>query len=262
MYQEYSAAVDKAGKTAPKEAQKGAEERPVERKAEEISREAAEKLRVFAGRVDKHIEALARVRLVGWIAFAAMAAAGSLSLLMGWSLFEAFLTPFTSVWGLATGGFLGFSALQALRPEATEGMQLGALAAGAVVGLAVYFFAARKAKPVAAFLVILSPFAILSCVLFPVNASLGMIVFLIGLLGGGATMMWMTTMIMMATAVFGACSLIGAYGLLSYLLRAHAEFLKNSFAWLLEDPLFLLIVFVVVTYFGLHFQHASAQPSR
>ena len=109
---------------------------------------------------------------------------------------------------------------------------------------------------------ILSPFAILSCILFPVSAALGTGTFLIGLLASAAAMMWMTRIIIIATAVFGACSLIGAYGLLSYLLHAHAEFVKNSFTWLLEDPFFLLIVFAVVTYFGLHFQHASAQPSR
>lgn len=262
VYQEYSATVDRAERAEPSGTERRAEERLIERKAEEISREAEERFKDLAGHVDTQLEALARTQMVGWGAFVAMVAAGFASLLLGWSLFEAFLTPFTSVWGLVTGGFLGFSTLQALRPEATEQAQLGALAVGAVVGLTVCFVAARKAKPVAALIVILSPFAILSCILFPVDATLGTVAFLIGLLASAAAMMWMTRMIIIATAVFGACSLIGAYGLLSYLLHAHAGFLKNSFTWLLEDPFFLLIVFAVVTYFGLHFQHASAQPSR
>ena len=80
-----------------------------------------------------------------------------------------------------------------------------------------------------------------------------------GLLGGMLAMVRMGTMAVLATAVFGSCALMTAYGLLSHLLSSQ-EFLRNSFTWLLEDTVVLLIVLAVVAFVGIHFQRTAVGP--
>ncbi|MCK4299061.1 MAG: hypothetical protein KAX80_05995 [Planctomycetes bacterium] len=255
-YREYSSVTDKASKPAPKKEDQRSPEEVVKEKAEELAGEAERRVQDFALRADMQLASLSSSRVLGWAALVAMVLVGSISLLRGWFLFDAALVPFTSAWGMVTGGVIGFLVMGAIRPAATSGLQFGALAAGAMLGLAVGVFAARRAKPVAAFLVILSPFLLLSILVFPQSAVGGLILFSLGLLGGMLAMVRMGTMTVLATGVFGACTLMAAYGLLGHLLSSQ-EFLRDSFKWLLGDTVVLLIVLAVVAFMGIHFQRTA-----
>lgn len=260
---EYSTAIDKGQEPAAPEEQPKEEEEAqdiVEEKAAELAREAERKARDFAAYANAQLAKLARFPILRWCVLVVMASVGVLSLLLGWGLFESLMVPFASTLGLVTGGWLGFSAIDVLKPDAAGGLRWGALGAGALMGLALYLFSARKAKPVAAFLTILSPFLILSAFIFPYNTALGIILLCVGLLAAAGAMVRMQATTIITTSVLGACALMGAYGLLSHLLRTRMAFLHKSFTFLVNDPIVLLIVLVVLTFVGAHYQRASALP--
>jgi len=57
-----------------------------------------------------------------------------------------------------------------------------------------------------------------------------------------------------STAVFGACSLLVGLGLLSHLVAERADWVRDAFTWLMDNPLIALVAWLVVAFAGSNFQ--------
>ncbi|MHC4789577.1 MAG: hypothetical protein ACYS8K_10305, partial [Planctomycetota bacterium] len=131
------------------------------------------------------------------------------------------------------------------------------LAVGAGMGIALYLFSALKAKPVAAFLVILSPFLILAAFFFSYSALAGLALFCAGFLAGFAAMIEIRPLAIVATCMLGSTSVLGTLGLLSHLLQQKAAFLRDFTSFLVENPLMLAIGWAALVIVGASFQFTT-----
>lgn len=224
----------------------------------ELPGRAREVAREFAQRSDERFSDLAGNRFRGWIVFAVMALVGAVSLLYGWTILKSFMVPFAPVWGLSLGAITAFCLIRSFYTDYGHYSQLAILGAGSVFGLSVFLFAALKAKPIAAFLVVLAPFLVAAAFLLDTNSKLGIVIFIIGFIAGFAAMIEVRPMSIISTSLLGSLLLVGAYGLLSHLLSGgSAVFLRDSFKWMLGNPLMLIIAILVLAFLGTNYQFAT-----
>ncbi len=219
-----------------------------------IAERAGEKLTGFAAHSDEVLEDATSNRPFGWLMLALAVFGGAISLFYGWSLIQRLLIPFAPLWGLMTGGAIAFCLISAFYTEREAWFRLLLLVVGVGSGLALYLFSALRAKPVAAFLVILSPFLILAAFLFPVHDRLGLVIFSAGFVAGFAAMVEVRPLAIISTSFFGAGCVVGAVGVLSHLIGDSAEWLRDFFLWLTVNPLMLVVTVAVLTFLGSNFQ--------
>jgi hypothetical protein len=244
-----------AEQTTEQQAEKPKE--PKEELKEGVSRvteRAGEKLTEFAAYADGLFEKATSNRLLGWLMLALAAVGGLISIFYGWSLIQRLLIPFAPFWGLMTGGGIAFCLISAFYTERETWFKLLLLVVGVGAGLALYLFSALRAKPVAAFLVILSPFLILAAFLFPIHDTLGLVIFCAGFVAGFAAMIEVRPLAIVSTSFFGAGCLLAAVGILSHLIGDGAPWLRDFFQWLAVHPLALVVALAVLTFLGSNFQ--------
>lgn len=227
------------------------------RDAERLAQEATQKVRSFTAYADGYFEKASKSPVLGWGAAAGGALVGALALFFGWTLVQSLLVPSAPVLGLATGGFLAFCIIEALYTQRPVWFKLTLLSVGGAMGIGLYLFSALRAKPVAAFLVIISPFLILAGFLFPFNAALGLVFFCAGFLAGFLAMVEVRPLSIVATSMFGSCALLGVWGLLSHLIGEDVAFVQDSFQWLTDNPTMLLIGWAALALIGIIIQFAT-----
>lgn len=225
--------------------------------AERFRERAEREVRDFAVYADRYFRDITQNRAVGWATLLGAALVGVVTLLYGWVLVKSLLIPFAPVWGLATGGATAFCIIQAMYTEREVWFRLLVLAVGVTLGLGLYLFSALRAKPVAAFLVILSPFLILGAFLLPHEGVLGLIIFCTGLLAGFAAMVEVRPLAIISTSLFGAGCIVSAYGLLAHLIGRQLDVVRDSFDWLMAHALMLVLVWLVVAFVGANFQFST-----
>jgi hypothetical protein len=227
------------------------------REAARLAQQAGTRVQNFATYSDSHFEEATKSRTVGWIILAAAAVGGALALFFGWTLVKSLLVPFAPVLGLATGVMMAFFIIEALYTGRPIAFRLTVVAVGALVGVAAYLFSALRAKPVAAFLVILSPFLMLSAFFFPLSAALGLVIFCIGFVAGFFAMIELRPLAIIATSVLGACAFFAVWGLLSHLVGEQAVFVRDFFEWLIANPYMLAMGWAVCVIIGCSFQFTT-----
>lgn len=222
-----------------------------------VAAEAAGKIKDFAAYADGYFKHAAASPAAGWFFAAVAALSGALALFFGWALLQSLMVPCAPVLGLATGGFLAFCIVEALYTNRPVWFRLTLLAVGAVLGVALYLFSALKARPVAAFLVIMSPFLILAAFLFSYNGMVGLVIFTLGFVAGFAAMIEARPLSIVATSMFGSLALLGALGLLSHLLQQQVPAVRNVFTWLIAGPLTVGVAWAVMAFAGCSFQFTT-----
>jgi len=238
------------------ESAQDAEAPELDKRVGELGRQAQEEVRRQAGRFGAYLEGLhgelaSRPRL-RWAVFAVGLVVGGVFLFLGWALFRAFFVPMVVISGVVGGGFVGLSLLLAL--GGPEGGRY--LAASSVLGMisggALCLLLAMRAKPLAVLSVVFIPFLILSCILFPFAAWLGLAAFGIGVVLGGVSMFKTRSMMVLGTSVLGATALMACWRILAGALEGSPVAL--SWGWLCAHPLMVLLVFCVVVVLGVNIQ--------
>jgi hypothetical protein len=242
---------------AQQSAQTGTSEQEAPGRADVLAQQAGSQVRDFASYLDGHLAKVAQVPLVAWSAFTVLLVAGMLVMFFGWGFVRSLLVPSAPALGLATGGAMAFCLVEAFCADQPDWFRWALLGAGIVLGAGLYLVAALKAKPVAAFLVVLSPFLVLSSLLFPFNATIGLLVFCAGFVAGFAAMIEVRSMSIIATCVLGGSFVLTAWGLLSHLLGGEG-FMRTFFVWLVENPLMLVVALAALVFIGSSFQFATA----
>jgi hypothetical protein len=224
-----------------------------------VKQETRRQVGAFAEYATGLFETLASNGAVAWPLMVAAVLVGLISATYGWTLVKNMLVPFAPVWGMATGGVMAFCLIETLYRGHPTWWRLLLFGAGLLAGLAVYLFSALRAKPIAAFLVVLSPFLIGAAFLFPTRQLLGLFVFIIGVGAGFAAMIQVRPLAIISTSLFGAGCMLWAYGLLAELIDAAGPLhvVADSFQWLLNKPLFLLLVWGLVGFMGMNFQFST-----
>jgi len=240
---------EQAEELTPREAAK--------KEAAKIAQQAGVRVQGFAQYSDEYFEKATESRTVGWIVLAAAALGGALALFFGWTLVKSLLVPSAPVLGLATGLAMAFFVIEALYTGRPIWFRLLLVGVGAALGVAVYLFSALRAKPVAAFLVIMSPFLIISAFFFPYSAAAGLVVFCIGFLAGFFAMIELRPLAIVASSMLGACAFLAVWGLLSHLMGEQAPFVRDFFEWLIANPLMLAIAWAVGVCIGSSFQFTT-----
>ena len=241
----------------PPQEEKLAPHERTRREAAKLVEQAGEKVKDFAQYADGYLKKATSSPLIGWVVLAVGSLIGALSLFFGWTFVQWLLVPSAPLLGLATGGFTAFCVIQALYTNRPTWFRLTLLAVGVAIGIAVYLFTALKAKPVAAFLVIMSPFMMLAAFLFPYSAVMGLVIFCIGFLAGFAAMIEVRPLSIIATSVLGGCALVATWGLLSHLLHGQPPFVRDVFEWLMANPDMLAIAWGALVFIGVCFQFAT-----
>jgi hypothetical protein len=200
-------------------------------------------------------------------AFVAFAAGfGLLMLLYGWALIKSFMVPFAPVWGLVLGGFTAFSMVKMFMVGGDSALwqRLVMMGGGALFGVGLFMFAALRAKPVAALLVVLSPFLIAATFVASSSVQMAIAIFFVGFVAGFAAMIQVRPIAIISTSLFGALSLLSVYGVLAYLLAPEAEATEEapsamigSIQWLFANPWMLLLILAMVAFLGCNFQFAT-----
>jgi len=204
------------------------------------------------------LQGLADPRVKGWTLFGLGALLTAIFMFWGWTVIQSLLIPFAPVWGLVTGGIMAFCTVQAFYLARPPWFKLTLVAVGIVFGVGLYLFAALRAKPVAAFLVILSPFLIMAAFIFDYNSVVGIAVFCGGFVAGFLAMVQVRPLAIVSTSMLGALAAVACYGLLSHLLTSvRVSFVRDSFEWLEANPLMLVILWGVLTFIGTNFQFTT-----
>lgn len=244
------------------------EERPgrheaVRKKVEEVKKEVGERVKDFATYADGYLGKASERPLYGWCALAGTALIGTLALFFGWTFLQWLLVPSAPLLGLATGGFTAFCIVQSLYTSRPAWFRLTLVGLGVALGVSLYLFSALKAKPVAVFLVILSPFLMFAAFLFSYSTTIGhsaavaLIIFCMGFAAGFAAMIEVRPLSIVATSMLGAAGLVATWGLLSHLLQGNPAFVSDVFKWLIENPLMLGLAWVALVFVGVSFQFAT-----
>jgi len=257
------AAEGKPGFGAPPTEKPGRHDATVQQ-AERLAQMAGSKVKDFAGQVDTHLENLTSNRLVGWVLVGLGALLGALCMFFGWTLVKSLLIPFAPVLGLSTGAAIAFCIVEAFYAGESRPVwfRLTVLVIGAGLGVAGYLFSALRAKPIAAFLVVMSPFLILSSVLFSYKVFayheiVALLLFCTGFLVGFAAMIEVRPVSIVSTALLGACVLLTVLGLTSHLMGERMVVLGDIFNWLIENPGMLAITVGVLVFVGAGFQFTT-----
>lgn len=222
-----------------------------------LTKEAEEKATEFAGFINGRLEDATESKAVGWGGVIAAAAVGCVSLFFGWLLVQNLLVPSAPVLGVITGAALTFSLVESFYTGASPAFRIVVIVIGCILGLAAYLFSALRARPVATFLVVMSPFLIIALFLFPYNRGLGLGLFIAALLIGFMAMVNVRPLSIFASAVFGACALMGGFGLVAHVIDADDTVVQHAWNWLVGAPLMLLIAWAVVAFVGMSFQFAT-----
>ncbi len=240
---------------APKESP----EHMLKRQYSELTTKAGLKVGSFAAYADEKLEKLAHSRGLAWGLLVAAVVIGLVCMLYGWTLIQSLLIPLAPVWGVMTGGVTAFCIIEAFYTGSDKWFRVVLLTVGVALGLALYLFSALRAKPVAAFLVVVSPFLILAMPLFglPQTQVVGIILFCAGLLAGFAAMVEVRPLAIVSTSVFGAGCMLGAWGTLGHLLGKNFAFAVDSFTWLISQPLMLVIAWAVIAFVGISYQFTT-----
>ncbi len=243
----------------PSAAPKESPEHMLKRQASELTTRAGLKVGSFAAYADDKLEKLAHSRGLAWGLMVAATIVGLVCLLYGWTLIQSLLIPLAPVWGVMTGGVTAFCIIEAFYTGSDKWFRVVLLTVGVALGLALYLFSALRAKPVAAFLVVVSPFLILAMPLFglPQTQVVGLVLFCAGLLAGFAAMVEVRPLAIVSTSVFGAGCLVGAWGTLGHLLGKGFPFAIDSFTWIVGRPLMLVIVWAVLAFVGVSYQFTT-----
>ncbi len=243
----------------PAAAPKEKPEKMLQRRAAELRARAEGEVSSFAAFANDKLENLAYSRPLAWSLMVAAVVVGLVCMLYGWTLIQSLLIPLAPVWGVMTGGVTAFCIVEAFYSGSATWFRVVLLTVGVALGLALYLFSALRAKPVAAFLVVLSPFMILAMPLFGLSHTqvVGLILFCAGLLAGFAAMVEVRPLAIISTSLFGAALLIGAWGTLGHLLGERPPFVIDSFTWTVSQPFMLVLVWAVLSFVGISYQFTT-----
>jgi len=232
-------------------------EQKLKRAARDLRQSAERTVSGFTAYANDRMERLTSSRPLGWGLLFVASLVGLISLMYGWTLIQALLIPFAPVWGLLTGGVTAFAIIEAFYTDWEVWFRVVLLTVGVALGLALYLFSALRAKPVAAFLVVLSPFLILAVLFFPQTQVVGLVLFCAGFLAGFAAMVEVRPLAIFSTSLFGAGCFVAAWGLLAHLLGERAQFIPDSFSWTIGQPMMLLLIWAVIAFVGVNYQFAT-----
>jgi hypothetical protein len=255
-------AAQKKAPAEPKVARPATGESPeqrIKRGAAELRTTAEAKVGTFAAYANKLLENLTGSRPLAWTLMVVAVVVGLISLMYGWTLIQSLLIPLAPVWGVLTGGVTAFCVIEAFYTNTQAWFRVVLLTVGVALGLSLYLFSALRAKPVAAFLVVLSPFLILAMPLFglPQTQVVGLVLFCAGFLAGFAAMVEVRPLAILSTALFGSGCLMGVWGTLAHLLGKGFPFLIDSFTWTIGQPVMLILVWAVVGFVGVSYQFTT-----
>jgi len=228
----------------------------------DIAGQLGDAVGTFATSANKQFAALAGNTGIAWIVMLTLAVLGMASMLYGWTAVKSFLVPFAPVWGLTLGAITMWAMIRAFYSgdQHTLAWKLALMAGGSLFGVSLFLFAAVKAKPVATFMVVMAPFLAASVFLFNPDAQggmqVGIAVFGVGFVAGFAAMIEVRPIAILSTSFMGTLCLLSAYGIMGHLLGG-VPFLNDSFKWLLEEPMMLLLAMAVITYLGCNFQSST-----
>lgn len=221
----------------------------VEEKAEQAAGMAGQK---FSAYLDEFFRRLPRSPALQWPLVAAALISGLAFLFFGWAICRGFFVPVVTISGLVAGGFLGYRVAAALWDPSARQVVAAAGAVGMMAGAALFLATSIKAKPFAAFLFVLSPFLILSCVLFPFDARIALALFAGGFVLATVSMAKLRPMAIIGTSALGVVALAAGWRLLADLSRI--GFIARSLAWLTARPIVLVVVLAMAALVGVSMQ--------
>jgi len=253
---EYTGAIGAGGAAGQRQSESPPPDSPmqVERSIKGLGLAAGRTVQSLAERANEQFAKMAASPVQAWCVLILAVVVGMVSLLYGWAVVKSFLVPFAPVWGLALGAVTSLCLVQAFASDKEATWRLAIFVAGSIFGVSLFMFAALRAKPVAVFLVTLSPFIIAAAFLMDLNAKIGIIVCGVGFLAGFAAMIEVRPISIASSAIMGALCFLMAHGLLSHLWGDEESFPARSFTWLTENPLMLLMVVGVLSFLGTNFQ--------
>lgn len=218
---------------------------------------AEERVRTFADYINAQFDAATESSFIGWGFLAGAGAVGLVSLFFGWTLVQTLLVPCAPVVGLATGAVISFSLVEAFYEQSTPGFRIALMGVGCLAGIALFLFAAVRAKPIAALLVVMAPFLILASVLFPFSDAAGLAVAVVGFVAGFMAMVSVRPLCIFGTSLLGAMMLISVFGLLAHLGTGTEGAVRQAWDWFVAYPLMLAILLGIVSFLGLSFQFST-----
>jgi hypothetical protein len=222
-----------------------------------LTQQAEEKARGFAAFANERLEKATDSKVVGWGGVVAAAVIGALSLFFGWLLVQALLVPSAPVLGLITGAVLAFSIVESFYTQAAPLFRVILVVLGCMLGVTAYLFSALRARPVATFLVIMSPFLIIAAFLFSYSQMLGLLLFAGGFVAGFLAMVNVRPLSIFATSVLGSSALVLGFGLVAHVMESDDTVVQSAWNWLVESPLMLIIGWTVIAIAGMSFQFAT-----
>jgi hypothetical protein len=222
--------------------------------ADKVGEEAGAAATALARKADSAFKMATERADLGWVLFVVSMVVGLVTLFYGWSIIQSLLVPSAPFWGLMTGGAIAFFMVAAFFQQEEIWFKLLLLTVGVAFGFGLYLFSALRAKPVAAFLVIMSPFLMLAAFLLPQHELVGLAVFVAGFVAGFAAMVEVRPLAIISTSLLGGFGLLCCAGLLSHLTSDQAQWFRGAFTYLIERPLITLITIGVVAFVGGNFQ--------
>lgn len=192
----------------------------------------------------------ARMRPVVMVVMGVTGFLGIIILLFGWAIVRALFVPFAMLSGLQTGWAFGWTLALQMGRKDQEFIFAGALAFLAMV---FYGFASWKAKPIGAYLMMLSPF--LAAGLMGVQTGMagpGYVCLLLGFTVGFLAMRRIRFFMVVATSLVGTELLITTIFLFWALF--HVKWLDNALTWTLGTPFMPLIFAGLIFILGCNVQ--------
>jgi hypothetical protein len=245
------------GQEPPRERRDYTPHKKTKEQVARLTREAEEKARGFAEFANERLEKATESKVIGWGGVLTATIVGAVALLFGWLLVQTLLVPSAPVLGLITGAVLAFSIVESFYTHAAPFVRLGLVGLGCLLGVTAYLFSALRAKPVATFLVIMSPFLIIAAFMFSYSEVLGLLLFAGGFIAGFLAMVNVRPLSVVASSVFGSSALIIGFGMMSHVMESDDTVVQQAWNWLVESPAMLLIAWAVLAFVGLSFQFAT-----
>jgi len=221
----------------------------VEKKAEQAAGMAGER---FSAYLDEFFHRLPRSPALQWPLVAAAFIGGLAFLFAGWDICRRFFVPVVTISGLAAGGFLGYRVAAVLAEPSSNHIVAAAAVVGMIAGAALFLITSIKAKPFATLLFVLTPFLILSCVLFPLEPKIALALFVGGFVLAAVSMVKLRPMAIIGSSALGAMALAVGWRLLAELLRT--GFVARSLQWLTARPIVLVVALAMTALVGTSMQ--------
>jgi len=246
-----AARVGEAGEEGEEEAGEEAGAAEGEEDERGLTDRVQDKLREFCVQLDEVFVAVTARKVLAILLIPVSLVLGGVLLLFGWRLLSGFFVPFSSLMGAFLGAALGFQLVLALSEGPAGGGAVVAAVIGGLAAAGLFCVSSLKAPPIAWFLIVAAPFLVISTLLFPAGGMgelFAVLVVLVGLVLGFASMMKRQPMVIFSTALLGTLSLVFCFGIIAHLTEA--ESLQSVLDFLYKYPFALAGGIVVLMLVG------------